>query len=718
MIKKILFLLILASLVYANEQQVEIYATTMDTKNNIIVAEGDVLVVYQNYIISAKKAIYNKNNSDLELFGNIKANEGIETKMLGDYAKMNIAKKERNFRPFYIEEQQSSAWISGKEGLGEESKINVKTGITSGCNPQDPLWKIEFSSSDYNTDSKWLNLYNARLYFGDIPVFYTPYFAYPLDTTRRSGLLLPSLGYSSAEGFYYEQPIYIAEQSWWDLELRPQIRTSRGSGLYSEFRFKDAHNSKGAFKFGSFKEKDEYYTLHDLQNQKHRGYSIFYDNEDVINNWFGTNYDAQSGLYIDVTDMNDVEYLNLSTNDVTQSVTSNQIISRANLFYNTDKHYFGAYGKYYKNLDSDSNEKTIQNIPSLHYHNYLNTFLDDHLLYSVDIKSNNLYREIGKNAIQTDINIPLSIQDSFFDEYLTLKYSTNLYAQHTTFSKKDEDKVVDKAFDDGLFLRNTHSISAFSQLTKAYDSFTHTIDFGTIYTQDGSSHEDGYYEKQRDFCQDKENSSSKICEFYNIQEVKKNLQLYFAQYIFRNDGSQLIYHRLAQSLSDKNFKDKGEIENELDLQISKSLNYYNNLFYNHDKKAISKSYNHLSYNNDGIGFSIAHMYRDTFLNKATKISYLTTGATYRYNNHYSYHFNYNYDLELKMKKGIEVGFLHERRCLDFGLIYVENNRPILRSSGKSDSLYDRVLYIIIRLKPFMAQQSDRRAGFVYRLPGE
>ena len=99
---------------------------------------------------------------------------------------------------------------------------------------------MEFSSTDYNSDTKWLNIYNARLYVGDILVFYSPYFGYSSDNTRRTGLLMPSVGFSADEGIYYEQPIYIAEQNWWDLELKPQIRTNRGYGGYSTFRFVDS----------------------------------------------------------------------------------------------------------------------------------------------------------------------------------------------------------------------------------------------------------------------------------------------------------------------------------------------------------------------------------------------------------------------------------------------------------------------------------------------
>ncbi|HEY9204056.1 MAG TPA: LPS-assembly protein LptD, partial [Sulfurimonas sp.] len=236
MLKLLLFLTIIAVSVIADDK-VEVYATSMDTKDNIVTADGEVVVIYQDYQLSAKKAIYDRNNGELELFGNIRANKGGNVKLLGEYAKLNIAKKERTFKPFYMLEQTSDVWISGDGSYAKDAEVDVDTGVMSGCDPNNPIWKMEFTSSDYNTDTMWLNLYNARIYIYDIPVFYTPYFGYSLDTTRRTGLLPPMVGFSSKEGLYYEQALFIAESNWWDLELKPQIRTNRGSGLYTTFRF-------------------------------------------------------------------------------------------------------------------------------------------------------------------------------------------------------------------------------------------------------------------------------------------------------------------------------------------------------------------------------------------------------------------------------------------------------------------------------------------------
>ncbi|MCD6259292.1 MAG: LPS-assembly protein LptD, partial [Helicobacteraceae bacterium] len=432
MLKSFLVLLFCVLNLFAQvSDKVEVYANTMDSKGSIVEANGEVIVVYKDYFLSAKRARYDKTTGELELFDNVRANNAGIYKLLGSYAKLNIAKKERTFRPFYMLDNESRVWLSGDEGCSFDKDIEIDSGVMSGCDPKDPLWKMEFSSSQYNTDTKWLSLYNARIYIYDIPVLYTPYIGYSLDKTRRTGLLVPTFGISSKEGFYYEQALYIAEDNWWDLELRPQLRTNRGEGIYGDFRFVDSAVSNGSFRTGIFKEQKEYlkeYMDSNLQederlNDKHYGFNLEYDNRDVVNQWFGTFFLGQSGLYVDINNMSDVDYLNLATSNALENVTPTQVLSRVNFFYNKQEHYFATYFKYYKDLTSDSNEETLQKLPTAHYHNYLQTFFNQHLLYNIDVQSNYIYRQVNKKVLQSNINAPITLQTTIFDEYLNISYT-------------------------------------------------------------------------------------------------------------------------------------------------------------------------------------------------------------------------------------------------------------------------------------------------------
>ena len=713
MLKYFLTLLFLFSFLHASDK-VEIFASKIVSQADKVQASGGVTVVYKDYFITADRAQYDRNSSDLELFENIRVNQDKSVKILGQYAKINIAKKERLFQPFYLSEKDTRVWISANKGETKAEKMLVTQGVLSGCDPLNPIWKLEFSSSDYDNETKWMNLYNARLYIDDLPIFYMPYFGYSLDTSRRSGLLMPSMGYSANEGIYYEQAIYVAINNWWDLELKPQVRTQRGQGIYESLRFADSPTSQGKFTAGYFKESNEYYKVNNLQNNSHYGFNFYYNNKNFINQWFGTDFEGQSGIYADINNMNDVDYINLASSDVRNNTTATQVLSRVNVFYNTDKHYFGSYLKYYQDLTLATNENTLQKLPTLQYHYYLDTFFQDHLLYNLDIQTDNITRSINKTVVQTNINLPLTLQTSLFDEYLNISYKANLYMQQSTFGASEQNSTLGNKYNDGYILRNYHTLSASTQLTRGYEDFSHVMSLGVSYNKAGTQSSNGYYADYEKDCVNNQNPSDPRCEFYNISDIKEEVQIDFVQYVFNKEAKEILYHRLAQKISYGNIQNRyGELENELNYHVTDYISYYNNMFYNYEQNQFSKIFNRVTLNKFGVNIALSHLYKDTFLASTRYTSYLTSTLGYTYNNHYSFSALYNYDAISQETKTQEIGFMYKKRCWDFGMRYSENRRPVLTNSGES-FVNERYVYFTIVLKPLM--QSNGSSNIPIQLP--
>ena len=704
-----------ANLTLENDpDKVEIYATKMHAEDDIVHANDDVVVLYKDYYLSAKDAIYDKKSGNLELFGNVRAVQGEKYQLLGDYARLNIAQKDRVFRPFYMLEQKSQLWMSADKGHIQDKLIDVTTGMVSGCDPVKPLWKIKFSSSNYDSSTKWMNLYNAKFYIYDIPIFYTPYFGYSLDTTRRSGLLIPAFGVSSDEGFYYRQPVYIAVTNWWDLELDPQYRSSRGYGSYQTFRFVDSKVSKGSLTTGYFKENAGYVNYQQLAHTTHYGVNFNYQNSDFLNQWFGFDLTGQSGLYVDTKWMNDVDYINLASSDTINNATSNQILSQVNMFYNTPNNYFGAYFKYYQDLSQASNAQTIQRLPTIQYHNYLSTLFSNHLLYDLDFSSVNLYREVGKDAVKSAVSVPVTLQTSLFDEYLNLSYQSQFYAEHIAFDGNAAANQDPNSYESGIFLRQYSVFDINTNLTKAYDDFTHTMIFGVQYTRPGADSNYGFYKSAPVECT--LNPTADICQFYTINQVTESTALDFSQYLYNKKGEQFLYHRLSQQITyTTGTQHFGEIENELEYKLTHHLSYYDDTFYDYDKQLIAKTTNTVSYNDGSFGLNLSYLYKDSFIDATSTTprftKYITSSASYKYNDHYKYFAGYNYDVEASQKKSSEIGFLYSKRCWDFGLRYVENTRPILTQDNYASSIDDKYIFFTITFKPIGGSELN------YRVPG-
>ena len=109
---------------------------------------------------------------------------------------------------FFVSE--NDVWLFSDTAKRHEGNYTFGRSMLSSCDVNDPLWKMVFDHSLYDSEEKYMKVYDAKIYFWDIPMLYTPYMAFSTHKERSSGLLFPLFGYSAGEGFIYEQPIFWA----------------------------------------------------------------------------------------------------------------------------------------------------------------------------------------------------------------------------------------------------------------------------------------------------------------------------------------------------------------------------------------------------------------------------------------------------------------------------------------------------------------------------
>ena len=699
--RKLISISLVACSTLLAQDRVELFGLNAETNGSVVNAYGNPVITYQDKILTANRLSYDRNTSIIEADGNVTIFQDGKSQAISDYTKINMETNTRQSRPLYMIDHENGLWVSTEQSDACESQIDLASGMVSGCNSTDPLWKIRFSSADYNTDKMWMNLYNARLYVEDIPFFYLPYFGYPTDKTRRSGLLIPTLGYSGSEGFYYQQPIYIAPQNWWDLELRPQIRTTRGSGMYGDFRFVDTASSQGSIKAGYFKEQPAYAQEQDLAHIKHYGYDVNYRHTAFLQEWFGLNIDGESGLYVKGSWMNDVDYLNLQGTDETQNVTTSQILSRINAYYSDEDDYMGMYIKHYQYLDLPDNSKTIQILPTLNYHHYLENLLNNHLLFNADVSLNNYYRPNGKRAVEGTLNIPITLQTGLFDNTIDASYTANVNGRLIGFygiPQSDNINDNDDKYESGRYAQVDHTLKLGTTLVKPYGDTTHVIAPDIAYTFAGNRKYSGYYDRYHGICE--VGNLDPACEFYTLQDPSDTLSLGVNNYLFEH-GKQTLVDRLSQNFRyDKTGNYYGELMNELEWQITQAVSYYNVTSFNHDRSRITKELNTIRYNDKSVTAAINHNYTDDLRNGlAVYSSYWSADAAYKYNRYYRVFGAVAYDYRTDLMKRSEIGVMYTQRCLDFGIRYVQNIRPVLTNSSNSDSINDAYIFITLILKP-------------------
>lgn len=683
---KLLFLFIISFVsLFAQEQKVEILAKNIEKEKNIVHALEDVVLYSEKYIITADEAYYDYNTSDLELIGNITVMEGTEFSTKSGYSKLNLKNDSGHLTPMFAYTGESKIWLKCDEAKFDENYYLTTKSIVSSCNVQDPDWKIGFSSGEYNRESKFLSTYNTLFYIDKVPVFYLPYFSFSTDSTRRTGLLRPKIGFGGDEGLFYLQPIYFAPQNNWDIQLNPQIRTSRGVGLHGELRFADSPYSNGSISLGQFNEQSSYVTENDLKNDKHYGASISYDRSKLFSRYFRKN--VEDGLWIDFNYLNDIDYLNTIDNN---DETYDQLVqSTLNYYFKRDLDYFGLYAKYYIDTSETDNDATVQELPTFQYHRFTNNILADNSFYSVDYKSTNYTSKNGFEGKINQINAPISIYFPLLNDFLHFKATENFYIVQTDYNKG----LIQG---NGNNIQNFHSLTLFTELAKSYDNFYHTIFFETKYTLPGNSRKsDGFKDLERLIVNDKLDELESI-----LNNKRENLTFNLEEYFYNINGRKFLSHSLSQSiiLSDiaSNEYKYLDLTNDLKFYLWENLNISNSLKFSHQFSRISKFQTSLDWKLEEYKVGFIHTYQID--ENDAKDNYLSFSIDTNYVKNYNFFASTNYNIDDNYFKSWSVGWTMKKKCWDYRLAYKEERTPKLTSAG-SDSINKKGIYLTFNLYP-------------------
>ncbi|ABM39367.1 LPS-assembly protein LptD [Polaromonas naphthalenivorans] len=100
-----------------------------------------------------------------------------------------------------------------------------------------PAWELTATRVDFDLDQEVGVATGAVVRFKDVPILAFPKVSFPLSDKRKSGLLPPTLGLSSLNGFEIRQPYYFDIAPNRDATFSPAVMSKRGVDLAGEFRY-------------------------------------------------------------------------------------------------------------------------------------------------------------------------------------------------------------------------------------------------------------------------------------------------------------------------------------------------------------------------------------------------------------------------------------------------------------------------------------------------
>jgi len=683
----------------------ELYADRFESEGDRVRASGRVVLLYDGTLFVADRAEYDRAANLISLDGRVEIYSREGRKILSDTVRFEVGRERVEFREFY-QSDENDIWLYARKALKERDHYTLRNSMASSCSPEDPDWVVTFSRADYNATSKYMKLHGVRLYAKKTPLLYLPYLGFSLDRQRHTGFLMPHLGVSEDEGFYYEQPFFWAISPSMDLQLNPAYRTERGWGGYGTFRFADSPVSGGTIRAGYFRDDDRFVREHDLAHSEHYGLELLYSSDDLLGPWKPAGY--RDGLYANITLFNDIDYLNLQAEPLEHLEELSRFReSRLNYFLASDRDYWGLSARYFIDTASKDNNETIQILPALQYHRYASSLGEGFLEsvdYQLDARVYNYWREDGVRALRGIASLPVELHTSFLDEYLNLTVREELVASDTKFFERGELEISRNHYAAAVL---HHNLELSSDLVRPYGWGTHVMELSMLFSKTTLLAEgDLSYEE----------ISDRLIDDYNLDMIYDSRVALKMHHFFESWDGEVTGDYLAEA---DYYPDNDSRWNMLKQEFHLSYGSYrfdSRIDYSLYHHTLAQLSNAFSYDGEIYGVRLEHTRIRSGLydslegdwREALEQNELSVDLRYRPNATFTWYGSYAYDLESDESKEWRVGMIVDRKCWNFSLVFEQNRTPILTREG-SGSIRENKIFFQINFVPFGGMGSDVKA---------
>jgi len=664
-----------ANIANNTEQKIELQADFVGGDTHLVTANGHVKIRYKSTLIKSDYVIYDRDKKLLNINGNVYIRNPDGTIVRSDKLTINTQQSKVVFDKFFYKDEKK-LWISSTKAKKYADCFSMQDAIMSTCLTNNPDWHLSFLEADYNSTAKNIKLKDIKFYIKETPVLYLPYLSFSTNRDRTTGLLIPNLGYNDSNGYMYEQPIFLAMRDDLDIELNPQIRTKRGDGIYATMRFVDSEHSHGSLRLGYFLDKQSFVDLHNIDNKEHYGMEAHYESDNIFTSDIPS--EMRDALYADLILMNDIDYLNLQKTSLKHDSDSHIKESRIDYSIYNQNNFFGINANWFIDTKLQSNSQTLQMIPSFKWHKSNSALLSlDDLSYSVDIEEKNYIRHNKIVAEQVEVDLPIDYHLDILDGWIKFKFSESIYANMTTFNDNLE------ATKNYNTVALTHTIGAYGDLIKAYDTGMHTLEWSLDYSKQ-SHFADGIKEYndmnvtlQRDFLSHKP-YDSQVEMTLNHYWYSNDLKLYFKQ-------------RLTQIYYPESINKWDTIRNEVEVKYDR-FSFVNLAEYSYKYNNFSEVSNKIRYNGEQLDLVLEKFWRKDLLLDIITTNELAFGIKYNYSKELNIFASFTYDIEHSYSKKWQIGAKYNRVCWGLELAYLHDTQPVLLNSGSGSIDHDAFIF--------------------------
>ena len=278
-----------------------------------------------------------------------------------------------------------------------DEHYRVKVGRFTNCDAQEgetPAWRFQFKDLDLHAGDN-VAFTGGWLCVNDVPMVPLPTMTYPLDK-RRTGFLLPIVGYDSRFGMHLQDSFFWAINPSQDLTISPSYYSSLGYGGDLKYRYMIDRKSRGQWLVSALRQTE----LPDVAGVSPMGQSAE-QTRAVITGTHIQQFTPDLLLRVQANLVTDPNYLQqLSNSGVQRALPS----SESNLVATQRLGYGKAYllGQYLQPLQSGGSD-TFQRLPEIGYSLPNHSLFNSPVLLGTDMNFVNFYREQGFAQNRIDV---------------------------------------------------------------------------------------------------------------------------------------------------------------------------------------------------------------------------------------------------------------------------------------------------------------------------
>lgn len=252
--------------------------------NGDSILEGNVVIDQEGRQIRADQIKIDKTKTYANASGNVQmAQSGLLSQ--SDNVDYNLKTQQGDLNnSLYIAEQQHAHGRADKISRTSTSTLELDNATYTTCPPDEkPTWKIQADHIKLNQETGRGETKGTKLYVKDVPVMAVPYFNFPIDERRTTGILTPSFGFTNDGGLELGVPVYLNLAPNYDATITPRFLADRGAMLEAEFRYLTQNFGQGLISGGALPSDSGY-------NDKDRKF-LHAEHNWQINDQFSTNLD-------------------------------------------------------------------------------------------------------------------------------------------------------------------------------------------------------------------------------------------------------------------------------------------------------------------------------------------------------------------------------------------------------------------------------------------